>query len=71
MDKAISFNELLETVDHLSLDEQESLVDVVRHRIAEYRRQEISKLVLSARKEYQQGKLSPGTPQDIMNSVLS
>nr|VFJ55534.1 MAG: hypothetical protein BECKFW1821A_GA0114235_105415 [Candidatus Kentron sp. FW] len=70
MDKAISFNELLEAVDYLSLDEQESLVDVVRHRIAEYRRQEISKLVLSARKEYQQGKLSPETPQDIMNSIL-
>ena len=71
MGKAILFNELLEAVDHLSPDEQESLIDVVRHRIAEYRRQEISKLVFSARKEYQQGKLSPETPQDIMNSILS
>lgn len=71
MDKAISFNELLEAVDHLSLDEQESLIDIVRHRIAEHRRQEISKLVLSARREYQQGKLSPETPQDIINSILS
>lgn len=71
MAKATSFSELLEAVDHLSLDEQESLIDVVRHRIAEYRRQEISSLISSARKEYQQGKLSPETPQDIMNSILS
>ncbi|TVR62641.1 MAG: hypothetical protein EA420_09140 [Candidatus Competibacteraceae bacterium] len=71
MAKATSFSELLDAVDHLSVDEQESLIDVVRHRIAEYRRQEISSLILSARKEYQQGKLSPETPQDIMNSILS
>lgn len=71
MAKATSFSELLEAVDHLSLDEQESLIDVVRHRIAEYRRQEISSLILSARKEYQQGKLSPEKPQDIMDSILS
>nr|VFK12820.1 MAG: hypothetical protein BECKLPF1236B_GA0070989_104024 [Candidatus Kentron sp. LPFa]VFK64113.1 MAG: hypothetical protein BECKUNK1418G_GA0071005_104127 [Candidatus Kentron sp. UNK]VFK68908.1 MAG: hypothetical protein BECKUNK1418H_GA0071006_10081 [Candidatus Kentron sp. UNK] len=70
MGKAISFNELLEAVDHLSPDEQDSLIDVVRHRITEHRRQEISALISSARKEYQQGKLCPETPQDIMNSIL-
>lgn len=71
MDKAILFNELLDAVDHLSLDDQESLIDVVRHRIAECHRQEIFSLISSARKEYQQSKLSPETPQDIMNSILS
>ena len=71
MAKSISFSELLDAVDHLSLDEQESLIDIVRHRIAEYRRQEISSLILSTRKEYQQGKLYPETLQDIMNSILS
>jgi hypothetical protein len=71
MGKAILFNELLEAVEHLSLDEQESLIDVVRHRIAERRRQEISEFVLSARQEYQQGNLSPETPQDIMKAILS
>lgn len=71
MAKATSFSELLDAVDHLSLDEQESLIDVVRHRIAEHRRQEISSLISSARKEYKQGELFPETPQDIMNSILS
>ncbi len=69
MAKAASFSELLDAVDRLSLDEQESLIDVVHHRVAESRRQEISSLISSARKEYQQGKLSPETPQDIMNSI--
>lgn len=70
MSKAISFDELLEVVDHLSLDEQESLIDIIRRRIAEHRRREISALISSARMEYQQGKLSPETPQDIINSIL-
>lgn len=71
MSKAISFNELLEAVDHLSLDEQESLIDVVCHRISEHRRQEIFAFISSAREEYQRGKLSPETPQDIMSAILS
>ncbi len=71
MGKAISFNELLEAVDHLSLDDQESLIDVIRHRMADHRRQKISMLISSAREEYQTGKLAPETPQDIMKSILS
>lgn len=71
MAKEISFDELLEAVDHLSLDDQESFIDVVRHRMAEHRRQEISTLISSARKEYQQGKLSPESAQDIMRAILS
>ena len=68
MSKAI--NELLEAVDHLSLDEQESLIDVMRHRIPEHRHQEIFAFVSSAREEYRQGKLLPETPQDIMSAIL-
>ncbi|MDM8564548.1 hypothetical protein QUF74_02750 [Candidatus Halobeggiatoa sp. HSG11] len=65
------FNDVLENVEYLSLDEQESLIDLLRHRIAEHRRQEITKLISSARKEYKEGKLKPETPQDIIKSILS
>lgn len=71
MGNTISFNELLEAVDHLPLDEQESLIDVIRRRIAAHRRQEIAGLVSSARKEYKTGKLLPESPDDIMQSILS
>lgn len=71
MGTAISFDELLEAVEHLSLDAQESFIDVLRHRIAEHRRREIHGLILSARKEYSSGKLTPETPQNIMEDILS
>jgi hypothetical protein len=70
MSKSISFNELLETVEYLTLDEQESFIDILNRRIAYNRRQEIHKLVLSARNEYKNGKLKPESPQDIMNSII-
>ncbi|MCK5719623.1 MAG: hypothetical protein KAH84_06695 [Thiomargarita sp.] len=71
MSKAILFNELLEAVEHLPLDEQESLIDILYRRIADRRRQEISNFRLSARKEYNSGKLIPETPEDIMKDILS
>jgi len=71
MSKEISFHELLEAVDYLPLDEQESFIDIIHHRIAEHRRQEFSTLISLARKEYQTGQLNPETPQDIMKSILS
>ena len=71
MNQTSSFNDVLEAVGRLSLDEQESLVDVIRRRIAARRRQEIAKLVMSARPEYANGKLKPESPDDIMQSLLS
>jgi len=52
----ISFNELLEAVEQLSLDEQESLIEVIRHRVADHHRQEISTIILSAREEHKTGR---------------
>ncbi len=71
MADAILFNEVLDAVERLPLDDQESLIDVIRRRIADHRRQEISALVASARKEYKNEKLTPESPDDIMKSILS
>ena len=35
----MSFNEILEAADHLSLDEQASLLEVLQHRLVERRRE--------------------------------
>ena len=71
MANAISFHEVLDAVEQLPIDEQESLIDLLRRRIAEYRRQEIAALVSSAQEEYRNGKLTPESPDDIMQSILS
>ncbi len=70
MANVISFHEILDAVERLPLDDQESLIDLIRRRIAEYRRQEIATQVSSAREEYKSGKLTPESPDDIMQSIL-
>ncbi|MCI5142680.1 MAG: hypothetical protein D3909_13355 [Candidatus Electrothrix sp. ATG1] len=70
MADAVSFHEVLDAVEQLPIDEQESLIDLIRRRIAEYRRQEIATQVSSAREEYKNGKLIPESPDDIMQSIL-
>ncbi|MGR0482710.1 MAG: hypothetical protein ACTFAL_15275 [Candidatus Electronema sp. V4] len=59
MSHAVSFNEILESTDRLSLEEQESLIDVIRRRSANRRRLEIASLVFSAREEFKAGWMRP------------
>ncbi|MEK7990056.1 MAG: hypothetical protein VSS52_003555, partial [Thiotrichaceae bacterium] len=67
MNKAISFNDLLEAINALSLDEQESLVDIIRHRIAERRREEVVK---TAQEKYASDTLIAEFPEDLMIETL-
>ena len=65
-----TFAQAVETVAELSLDEQESLVDLVRRRIAERRRAELVREVKAARQQFRQGKTKVGTPDEIMAAIL-
>lgn len=71
MNHAVSFNEILESADRLSLEEQESLIDVIRRRIATRRRQEIATLVSSAQEGYKAGGLRPESLDEIMQALIS
>ncbi len=71
MEKSVTFNDILESAEHLSLNEQESLIDVLYHRISESRRNNILKSVLSARDEYKAGITKPAKPEELINEILS
>ena len=60
MDKRLSFDELLDTIDQLPIDQQETLVDVIQRRLIDLRRQEIAKHASEARQLYYAGKLPNG-----------
>jgi hypothetical protein len=66
MAQARQFNQILEMIDHLSLDEQEDLINIVRHRQIERRREEIAVNIAQADQEYQQGKVFRGTVDDVI-----
>jgi len=71
MQTVVLFGEVLEAADKLSLEEQESLIDILHRRMIERRRAEIAKDIEEARQEFREGGCQPATPNDIMEEILS
>ena len=66
-----SYDQVLDDIDALPEDQQESLVDTVRKRLADRRRTELVRAVGDARKEFKAGMLRPATPREIMRKILA
>jgi hypothetical protein len=63
------FDQVLESIENLSVDEQETLIDLITHRLAERRRSEIAANIAQAQVEYQSGKVFRGTVTQIMDEL--
>ena len=66
-----SYGQVLDSIDALPEDQQESLLDIVCKRLAERRRAALVKSVGEARKEFKTGKLRPATSSEIMRKILA
>ena len=71
MGNEITFNDVLESFDKLSLDEQETLTEVIHRRLIERRRSELAKEIQNAQREFKEGSCQPATPSDIVKEILS
>ena len=69
MGNAHSFNDVLEAVEGLSFDKQETLVGILRRRLAERRRAELVQDAREAYEEYQRGECRPTTPQELVREI--
>lgn len=63
------FGEVLEAVDKLSPDEQETLLLIVRRRLAEQGRKRLAQDIREAREEFAQGRCDPTTVEDLMKEI--
>ena len=66
-----SYGQVLDSIEALPEEQQESLADIVRKRLAERRRAALVKSVGATRKEFKSGKLRPATSAEIMRKVLA
>lgn len=64
-----TFGQVLDSAGELTLDEQESLVSVLRRRVAEHRRAELIRDVKEARQEFKTGKVRPATVAEILKRI--
>ncbi len=71
MKSTISFDEIVEAADSLSIDEQETLIDILNHRFYELRKAEILSDVRTAQEEFDDNKCEPATPDELMKEILS
>ena len=66
-----TYGQVVDSIEALPEEQQESLLELVRHRLAERRRAALAASVQEARKEFKAGKIRPGTPAEIMRKVLA
>lgn len=71
MATAYAFGDILDAATELTIDEQETLIDVLRRRIAEHRRTAIVRDVREAREEFEAGRCRSATPDEILDEILS
>ncbi|MGE0827048.1 MAG: hypothetical protein AB7G75_25650 [Candidatus Binatia bacterium] len=71
MEQLIPFGEVLEAIDQLSLDEQETLLDIVQRRVAERGRKLLAAEIQEARREFAAGGCHPATADELMEEILS
>ncbi len=69
MANVLPFAEVLEAADHLSPDEQEQLIAILRRRVAQAARQRVAAEVEEARREFAQGKCLPATAEELMREI--
>jgi hypothetical protein len=67
----MTFADIVDKVDALSIDEQETLVDIVNHRLVDHHRKLILEEIEQSREEFRQGLCKEMTVEEFMQEVLS
>ncbi|MDJ0747024.1 MAG: hypothetical protein QNJ32_27280 [Xenococcaceae cyanobacterium MO_167.B27] len=67
----ISFAEILEAAEQLSLEDREDLIRILKNRLRDRKRADLVKDVREAQQEFAQGKCQPVTPEQLMKEILS
>lgn len=70
MENTTSFGEVLEAVERLSPDEQETLLVIVRHRLAEQGRKRLAQDIREAREKFAEGRCKPTKADDLAHEIL-
>ena len=65
----MTFEALLEEIDTLPEERQETLMEIVRHRLADRRRKEMAGNAQEARSLFEKGQLPRGSVEDLMQGL--
>jgi ribosomal protein S4 len=71
METQLTFDQLLESIDRLPIDQQATLIEILERRMVELRRQQIAQHAAEARQLYIAGKLPLGNVDDLLADLNS
>jgi len=71
MDQTVSFGNVLDAIDKLSLEEQETLMDIVQRRVTARSRKLLTAEIREARQEFAEGRCQAATTDELMKEVGS
>jgi len=64
-----TFQKVLDIIESLPEEQRESLVEIVKHRLIEDRRDRIAQSIKEAREEYKRGEIKRGTVEDLIREL--
>ena len=71
MEHSVPFGEILEAANSLPLEDQETLLDILKSRLRDRRRAELAEDIKKAAKEFEEGSCRPATPDELMREISS
>lgn len=64
------FQEVIETVEALPPDDQALLIEIIRQRLIQHRRVELTAEIVEARQAYRRGQVRRGTVADLIEEIV-
>ena len=71
MENCLPFREVLEAAASLSVEEQETLLEILHRRLIDIRRNGIAKDIDESLRQFDQGQIIPAATDEIMRKILS
>ena len=68
--KGVNFQEALEIIESFPEDQRESLINIVKRRLLEERRNQLARSIEEAREELRRGEVKKGTVDDLMSEFF-
>ncbi len=69
-EKKALFADVLDSVEQLSIDEKETLIQVLHHRISEARRMQILRDIRDGTAEFVAGQVKAANPADLVREIM-
>jgi len=65
-----TFDEALDIIESFPEDQRESIIEIVKRRLTEERRERLTQTIKEAREEYARGEVRRGTVDDLIREIV-